>query len=174
MKVETTENKKISEKEAEKTEKSIDIPVASRTKRIIAALIDLTIGIGLALLAYAFMLKRIAITGTKIRWILLRALLPFLPAVYFLLKDSLSGKSFGKLILSLTTINVENKKPCDLTDSLLRNSLLAIVAIPILGWIAFSVFSVLIAVQIIMGRTKRIGDDFAKTMVIDDRNLEFL
>jgi len=152
----------------------LNIPPASPMKRTIAGLIDLSIGIGLTFLAYAFMVKRIAITGTKIRWMILKALLPFFPALYLLLKDSLGGKSFGKLILGLTTINIDKKMPSGIADSILRNSLLALVAIPVLGWIAFSVLALLIGIQIIMGREKRLGDEFAKTIVIDDRNLELL
>lgn len=161
------------EKDADK--KSIEpIPQAASFKRIISGIFDLSISVGLTLMAWFFIIKRMAATGTKIRWLIFKLILPFLPALYLVFKDSLGGKSFGKMIFGLTTINIDKAKPANFTDSLLRNAIMAIVAIPVLGWIAFSVIAVFIGIQIAMGKPRRLGDDFAKTMVIEDKYLDYL
>lgn len=161
------------EKDADK--KSIEpIPQAASFKRIISGIFDLSISVGLTLMAWFFIIKRMAATGAKIRWLIFKLILPFLPALYLVFKDSLGGKSFGKMIFGLTTINIDKAKPANFTDSLLRNAIMAIVAIPVLGWIAFSVIAVFIGIQIAMGKPRRLGDDFAKTMVIEDKYLDYL
>lgn len=150
------------------------IPSASPFKRILSGLIDCVIVIGLTLLVWAFIGKKITLSGIKLRWMILGLILPFLPALYFVLKDSLGGKSFGKMIVGLTTINLDKLRPANIADSLLRNALFAFIAIPILGWIAFFIIAISVGIQIIMGRSQRLGDGFAHTRVIDDRNLELL
>jgi hypothetical protein len=153
---------------------SQEIAVALPARRIVADLIDLVVGIGLIFFAYYFMAERELFTVTRFRWMIFRALMPLLPAIYFLLKDSLGGKSFGKLVIGLTTINLSKRKSASLSDSLLRNAIFAIIAIPIIGWIIFGVIAVLVGIQIIKKRPQRLGDDFANTMVIEDRNMDYI
>ena len=155
-------------------QKSItSISAAPKSRRIAAALIDLLISGGLTYVGYSFILKKSFFSTTKLRWMLFRAALLFIPAIYLLIRDSLGGKSFGKLIMNITTIKKSNGKSAGFIESLLRNSILSIIAIPILGWISFAVISVFIAAQIFMGREQRFGDNFADTIVIDDRDLPF-
>ncbi len=151
--------------------KEPDIQVASKMRRLASGAIDLMIGGGLAFFTYWYLLKKTFFTGTQLRWLIVRALIPLIPALYFLLKDSLGGKSIGKLVLNLSTVNVKSKKPIGIVDSLLRNSMLAVVAIPVLGWISFVVITLVITIQVIMGYPQRAGDRFAKTIVIADRDL---
>ena len=162
--------KKLKKKEIDITK----IPSASPSKRICSGLIDFIIAIGLTLLVWTIIGKKIALSGTKSRWLILRLILPFLPALYFVLKDSLGGKSFGKMIVGLTAVSLDKLKPASISDSLLRNAIFALIAIPVIGWFAFLVFAILSGVQIILGRPQRLGDGFAHTVVIDDRNLELL
>lgn len=149
-----------------------DMVAASRSKRIGAAIFDLMIGVSISLVAYYFMLKRIFIFGPKIRWMLMRVVLFFLPALFFIVRDGFKGKSPGKLAFGLTTMNVKSGESAGLLDSLLRNALLALVVIPVLGWIAFAVLAAIIGVQIIQGNAMRLGDHFAHTAVIEDKPIK--
>lgn len=151
-----------------------EIPAASPSKRICSGLIDCIIAISLTLFIWVLIAKKVPISGTRIRWMIIGLILPFLPALYFVLKDSLGGKSFGKMIVGLTTISLDKLKPINLPESLLRNAIFALIAIPIIGWFAFLVFAIFVGVQIVIGRPQRLGDAFARTMVIDDRNIELL
>ena len=78
------------------------------------------------------------------------------------------------MIVGLTAVSLDKLKPASISDSLLRNAIFALIAIPVIGWFAFLVFAILSGVQIILGRPQRLGDGFAHTVVIDDRNLELL
>ena len=167
--VEAQEEKK---KDQSIDNKELDLHTASKVKRLVSGTIDLMVGGGLAFSTYSYLLKKTFFTATNLRWMIVRALIPLIPALYFLFKDSLGGKSIGKLILNLSAVNVKSEKPIGIVDSLLRNAMLAIVAIPVLGWIAFFIITLVITVQIIIGRPQRVGDQFAKTIVIEDSFLQ--
>lgn len=159
----------------ESKNKEVLIPPASPSKRIFSGLIDLLIGFVLPLLLMAFAYKKMALTGMKLKWLIAgRYIFPFLPGVYLILKDSFGGKSFGKMIIGLTTINIDKRLPANLADSLLRNSIFIIGIIPFLGWLAIVILAALIGIQVIMGSPRRFGDNFAHTMVIEDKNIILL
>lgn len=145
------------------------VPVAGIAKRLAAGGVDLFIGIVLMIFIIRIVLFRYILRRAFIKGFLAFVIIYALSAVYFLLRDSLKGKSVGKLICSLTVVNLERKKPADLADSILRNSMLAIIVIPVFGWIIFSILSIIIIVQISVGKEQRIGDRFANTRVIEDR-----
>ncbi len=154
----------------EKKDKSVT-PVAPIAKRISAGLIDLLIGIGLMYFIIRIVIFRYVLRKALVSGILSVFIIYVLSALYFLLRDSLKGKSFGKLILALTVINVERQKPADFADSMLRNSVLAVIIIPFIGWIIFCVVLLIIIIQILSGKQQRIGDHFAHTKVIEDKFL---
>jgi len=157
----------------ENQKESDNIPPAPKIKRIFAGIFDLVFGIGIALILWQYAGRRMLIAG-KLRWTLFRLFIPFLPAIYFTLKDSFKGKSFGKLIFGLTTFNLDRNRPADMVDSFLRNAIFAIVAIPFLGWLAFLIFVFITGIQIFLGRSQRIGEGFAHTRVIEDKFLDLL
>ncbi len=157
----------------EKKDKS-ETPVAPIAKRISAGAIDLIIGIGFMYFIIRIVIFRYVLRKALVRGILSVIIVYALSALYFLLRDSLRGKSFGKLILALTVINIERQKPADLADSILRNSILAVIIIPFIGWIIFCFVLLIMIIQIFLGKEQRIGDRFAHTKVIEDKFLNNL
>jgi len=149
------------------------IPVAQAAKRISAGVVDIIIGIGLLLFVIRIILFRLILRRAFIRGFFTSLVIyAIFAAAYFLFRDSLKGKSIGKLLFGLTVINVERKRPADIADSLLRNAIFAFIVVPFAGWIIFILLSGLISLQIFMGKEQRIGDKFAHTKVIEDRYLE--
>jgi len=148
------------------------IPVASIAKRISAGIVDLLVGIGLISFIMLVVVFRLLARRFLIRGLFAFIIIYFLSSLYFLFRDSLRGKSIGKLIFALTAINTERIKPADLADSILRNSVLGIIAIPIIGWAIFLIIAIIILVQISIGKEQRIGDVFAHTKVIEDKYLD--
>ncbi|MFW6129865.1 MAG: RDD family protein [Atribacterota bacterium] len=148
------------------------IPAVAIPKRITAGVVDLLIGIGIVIFIMRVFVFRYILRKALIRGFLSVIIIYALSALYFLLRDSLKGKSIGKLILGLTVVNLERRKPADLADSILRNSLLGMIIIPVVGWIIFAIITAIITVQISLGREQRIGDGFAHTKVIEDKYLD--
>ena len=132
-----------------------------KTKRFVAGLIDVFI----ALFSYAIFLafRRIAIA------ILLRRGLAFLiPHLYLLLKDSVRGKSIGKLFMDVLVYNEKEKKAGGLLDSIIRNWYLAI---PFLGP---TLLALVIGAEILSGKKRRMGDEGAGTIVITDSDYRWI
>lgn len=150
---------------------TIVIPAASREKRLFAGAFDLIIGIGIMFFIIRIVIFRFIIRRAVLKGMFVIILVYVLSALYFLLRDSLKGKSFGKMIFGITAVNLERKKETDLADSMLRNAVLALIIVPVIGWILFIIFTTIITIQIGLGNEQRIGDAFAKTTVIDDKNL---
>lgn len=148
------------------------IPVASMEKRLFAGAFDLIIGIGLMFFIIRIVIFRFVFSRALVKGLFAVALVYTLSAIYFLLRDSLKGKSFGKMVFGITAVNLERNKEADLADSMLRNAILAIIIVPVIGWIIFAICTVIIVIQIGMGKEQRIGDSFAKTKVIEDKYLE--
>jgi uncharacterized RDD family membrane protein YckC len=149
-----------------------DLPAAKIGLRLGAGFIDVVIGTVLIFIIIRIIFFRLILNRAFIRGFISVLIIYAISALYFLLRDGLQGKSIGKLIFGLTTVNIEDNKPADISDSLLRNSILAIIVIPIVGWIAFLLISTVIAVQISLGKKQRLGDRFANTLVIEDKYFE--
>lgn len=135
-----------------------------RLRRFVAGLIDMGI-------AYALFASLLLLLVSR-RFLLIRAvrrgLAVVAPHVYLLLKDSLEGKSVGKLIVGLVAYNEKEKKATGLLDSIIRNWYLAI---PFLGP---TLIALVIGAQILSGRRKRLGDEGADTTVITDQDYQRL
>jgi len=167
---------KITNKESDlepkkKIENLTAIPVATIGKRISAGIVDLIIGVVLIFFVIRIVFFRYMLRKAVIRGVLSVVIIYVISALYFILRDSLKGKSIGKLILGLTVVNLERGRPADLADSILRNSVLGIIIVPAIGWIIFFILIVIITIQISLGKEQRIGDRFAHTKVIEDRYL---
>jgi len=139
---------------------SLDTLSPPRARRFAAGVIDLLIAYGLVawiefLLARRFpVLRGIWFVGT------LAILL--CPNPYLLLKDAIEGKSIGKLVMGLVVFNEQERRPTGLLDSTIRNWYLIV---PLVGPV---LVSVVVGVQILTGRRRRIGDAGAHTLVISD------
>ncbi|OIN51612.1 hypothetical protein BLL37_17075 [Pseudomonas azotoformans] len=81
----------------------------------------------------------------------------FAAFAYFLLADALpNGQSLGKRLLSIATVDRKTRKGCSVSQSFTRNS----GALVVIDW-----------VWIFMESRTRLGDMFAKTIVIQTGNL---
>lgn len=140
-----------------------DVKEASnpKFKRFVAGLIDISIVFAVVFLI--LLSKRLLIAV-----LLRRSIALFIPHVYLLLKDSVEGKSIGKVIMGVTVYNEKGKRAGGFVDSILRNWYLAI---PLLGP---TVFAVIIGVQILMGKKRRLGDKATGTVVISDSDFQRL
>ncbi|GAF99437.1 unnamed protein product, partial [marine sediment metagenome] len=141
-----------SKSESIKQKKSDTIPVASIEKRLIAGAFDIIIGIGLMFFIIRIVIFRFIFRRALVKGLFAVLIVYTLSAIYFLLRDSLKGKSFGKMIFGLTVVNIERNKEADLADSMLRNAILAIIIVPVIGWIIFAICTVIIVIQIGMGK----------------------
>ena len=130
-----------------------------KMKRFIAGLID--IAIALAIFFALFFSKKIALAI-----FLKRGLAIVIPHLYLLLKDSIEGKSIGKLIVGVMVYNEKEKKAGGMLDSIIRNWYLTI---PILGP---TLLALVIGAQILSGKKKRLGDEGAGTIVITDSDYQ--
>jgi len=141
--------------------KNIEEVSNPKFKRFVAGLID--ISIVFALVFFILLSKKIVMLI-----LLRRGIAFFIPHLYLLLKDSIEGKSIGKVIMGVLVYNDKEKKVGGFIDSILRNWYLAI---PILGP---TVFAVLIGGQILIGKKRRLGDKRNGTLVITDRAMQKL
>jgi len=97
---------------------------------------------------------------------------------YLLIGDSLfDGRSLGKKLIGLKVVSADTFTPCTLRNSILRNSTLGIgylfYKVMWFGWI-FIVIAAIIEFLILLGsrEQKRLGDEIAKTIVIDSPQLK--
>lgn len=141
---------------ATKEIKKLSSPIV---KRLIAGSLD--IFIALAIFFALFSSKRLIIAR-----LLMRGLTVTIPHIYLLLKDSIEGKSIGKLFVGIMVYNEKEKKAGGLLDSIIRNWYLAI---PFLGP---TLFALVIGAQILSGKKKRLGDQAAETIVITDSDYQ--
>jgi len=130
-----------------------------KLKRFIAGIIDITIVLGIFFIL--FFSRRITIAI-----LLRRGLALAIPHLYLLLKDSIEGKSIGKLLMNIMVYNEKEKKAGGLLDSIIRNWYLAI---PFLGP---TLIALVIGAQILSGKEKRLGDEGAWTIVITDSDYQ--
>ena len=140
-------------------------PAAPRVRRFVAALIDLLVG---AMLLFLFQMVPLWIVPFAKSNLLVK-LVRFLPAFYLLLRDSLGGRSVGKAFMGLVTYDCNLRRPANVVDSVVRNWPLALTLIPWVGWVLSGVFSIVVAVQILLGARQRFGDGFAATQVVDEK-----
>ncbi|MHB8883008.1 MAG: RDD family protein [Thermodesulfovibrionales bacterium] len=115
-----------------------------------------------------------------IDFILIAAALEILPKAgyfagltYLLLSDGFfDGRSIGKKLVRLRVVSTEQNTPCSIKDSIMRNSPLALGfslwIVPWVGWIFFAAAVVLEFILILGSEDgKRLGDEIAKTTVLD-------
>ncbi|MAF94140.1 MAG: hypothetical protein CMM60_00005 [Rhodospirillaceae bacterium] len=139
-----------------KTEfKDLSIP---KLKRFVAGLIDIVI---VLVIFFIFISQK----RRFIAMILKRGLAFFIPHLYLLLKDSIEGKSIGKLITGIMVYNEKEKKVSGVLDSIIRNWYFAI---PFAGP---TIFALIIGIQILFGKN-RLGDKGAGTIVITDSDYQ--
>jgi uncharacterized RDD family membrane protein YckC len=145
----------IREKVDDQSESDIRAP---RGIRLVAGVIDFIIASSLVILVLSPSSRLYNMVGLK------KIISLLIPGIYLLLKDSIEGKSIGKLFTGLTVLNSYEERRAGLADSILRNWFLAI---PILGTTVFAVF----AFFQILTRNERWGDALSHTVVIKDNSL---
>jgi len=114
------------------------------------------------------------VLSNRFRGPLLALALLALPALYVLFRDCLGGKSLGKLLLGLTAVRRNSLVPIGARLSFQRNVVLAVVGIPVLGWLLFTIVAIVIGVQIAVGYRVRFGEGIGETLVVDDESVSFL
>lgn len=120
-------------------------------------------------------------TAKFIDLLIVGALLKFLPPIgflagltYLLISDGLfDGRSLGKKIIGLRVILIEKDRGCSFRESIIRNLPFGIgyilFSIPWIGWIFPLLIFAFEGLLIIGSETgARIGDELAKTQVMDD------
>ena len=108
--------------------------------------------------------------------------LSYVPAAYLLFRDSIAGRSLGKLAMGLVVWDERTSRPAGLMDSVIRNAAFALLLIPLGGplvqgmlWplylvkLAGSMICVVMLWQILRRRPRRILEGPATTRVIDAR-----
>jgi len=130
-----------------------------KLKRLFAGIVDLVVVFGII---FALMSSKRLLMLIIVR----RTLMIALPSIYLLMKDSLEGKSIGKLLMGIMVFNEKEKKSGSIAESIIRNWYLAI---PILGP---TLFAIIIGVQIFAGKKQRMGDKAANTIVITDADYQ--
>lgn len=97
----------------------------------------------------------------------------FAGLTYLLVGDGLfEGRSLGKKLVGLRVVSADSHQPCTFRDSILRNSLFAvgylISKVFWIGWILIIIIAALEFLVLMGSKDKmRIGDEIAKTIVID-------
>jgi len=97
---------------------------------------------------------------------------------YLLIGDGLfDGGSLGKKLIGLRVVSADSFKPCSFRDSILRNGLLGIgflfYKILWLGWIFVAIVSAFEFIILLGSKNRmRIGDEFARTIVIESPKLK--
>ena len=149
-------------------------PKATRKQRIFAGLIDIFVAMAIAKISLSpkFLFAKAGIVKFAI-WVL--------PILYLLLKDSIEGKSIGKLLAGITAYNTVENKPAGFADSILRNWPLFfaapfVVIFPCipgpLRMVSLFFAIPLIALFFQIGtKNRRWGDGMANTIVIKDSKL---
>lgn len=130
-----------------------------KLRRFVAGVIDLAITFGIV---FTLFFSRRLVIALFFR----RGLALFIPHFYLLLKDSIEGKSIGKLLMGIMVYHEKEKKPGGLLDSIIRNWYLAI---PFIGP---TLLAVVIGAEILSGKKRRMGDKAAGTIVIMDSDYQ--
>jgi uncharacterized RDD family membrane protein YckC len=143
---------------------------ASLSNRILAALLDGIITLGLSIPAIILFLigtERMEThyyNDSGFTFITIACFLYLIPLTYSLLKDGLAnGQSIGKKVFNLMVVNLENNTSCDKGKSFLRNFISGIlIIIPFIG----------VLIELILVLTsedgRKLGDKVANTQVIDE------
>jgi uncharacterized RDD family membrane protein YckC len=134
---------------------------ASKILRIVAGTIDLVI---VAFLSTIFLWPKFRMV--KLTPIMFGINLS-IPSFYLAFKDSIDGKSVGKLLTGLTVFNRVQKKPIGFAESVTRNWYLAV---PFFGP---TLLSAMAMAQILLSN-QRWGDRSANTLVIQDSKAKML
>lgn len=142
-----------------------------RLRRSLAGLIDL--GVAAALVAAIFRLVVLRYTlRTRAVVLVIFFAAALIPGIYLLLRDSWRGKSFGKLLMGLSVVNVRHRRRGSIADSVLRNLVFGFAIVPVVGWVVTLVIAIIAGVAVLSGRTSRIGEGLTDARVVDDRTLE--
>ncbi|MFA4918060.1 MAG: RDD family protein [Thermodesulfovibrionales bacterium] len=97
---------------------------------------------------------------------------------YLLIGDGLfDGGSLGKKLIGLRVVSADSFKPCSFRDSILRNGLFGIgflfYKILWLGWIFVAIVSAFEFIILLGSKNRmRLGDEFARTIVIENPQLK--
>lgn len=87
-------------------------------------------------------------------------------ASYLLFKDAIwEGRSLGKALLGLLVIRLKDGKPCNISQSVLRNAIFIFPGINIVGF----VFELMLVFKDNKGI--RLGDKFARTQVVEGKKV---
>jgi uncharacterized RDD family membrane protein YckC len=130
--------------------------LASIGRRLAARLIDIAIAV-LIFFIVKFSAAALAVYAPSVTPKAAFLCAFFAAFAYFLLADALpNGQSLGKRLLSIATVDRKTRKGCTLSQSFTRNS----GALVVIDW-----------VWIFLESRTRLGDMFAKTIVIQTGNL---
>lgn len=136
-----------------------DVPASAVGRRLVAGLIDTSLVILLAL--GIFYLR-----GPTWFFLLRRPIAVLVPTILFLIRDSIQGRSPGKLVMQLVVYSPACGEAIGFARSAYRNLPLVL---PIVGPL---VFAPVVALQILSGKRRRWGDGFAGTIVLTEEQLE--
>lgn len=145
-------------------------PKASLGNRFLATLLDGLISIGLSIPAILFFvagLDRNKFNGYSNDGspglLFIAFFFCLIPLGYNLIKDGLGqGQSWGKKVLNIMVVNLDNNTPCDIGKSFLRNFISILIAIvPFIGWL----IDPIMVLATYDGR--KVGDKAVNTQVID-------
>ncbi|MGD0886410.1 MAG: RDD family protein [Thermodesulfovibrionales bacterium] len=97
---------------------------------------------------------------------------------YLLISDGLfDGRSIGKRLMGLGVVSTVTGAPCSMKQSILRNAPLGagllLYRVPLIGWIFIVIISS-VEFLILLGSKEgmRLGDELAKTLVIEETPLK--
>ena len=97
---------------------------------------------------------------------------------YLLISDGLfDGRSIGKRLMGLGVVSTVTGTPCSMKQSILRNAPLGagllLYRVPLIGWIFIVIISS-VEFLILLGSKEgmRLGDELAKTLVIEETPLK--
>ena len=97
----------------------------------------------------------------------------FAGLAYLLIGDGLlGGQSLGKKLIGIKVISLDTQTPCTFRDSILRNCTFGIgylfYNVLWFGWVAIAIIALLEFLVMLGSKERmRIGDEIAKTIVID-------
>ena len=138
-----------------------------RLRRGFAGLVDLGIASALAIVIFRVVILRYTFR-TRAVTLGLTFAAALAPGLYLLLRDSLGGKSIGKLLAGLTVVNVKRQRRGGPVDSLLRNLVFGFAVVPVVGWAVTLVMATIAGVAVLSGRPWRIGEGLSDARVIAD------
>ncbi len=161
-------------------------PSAPRGKRLLAFIIDaliacLPVTVFSALLLAPFVLMVLAIERPsfymheELAYIL--PLLSLLSIIWFLFyslcRDGLRGKqSLGKKVCGIMVINIKEKRPCNLRESMTRNSLFVLLTMVSIIPLFFLLLLVEPIAILRSPKGLRIGDGWSGTQVVEVKRVE--